>query len=152
MKCLYVKEQEDVMPWFNVVNTNNRYWGTKTIRHIVEGGFMTVWSELAFHVQQYSAHKLFHLVEIPDSIQRKELWSIVLICLGIISVSLIFVGLEIIYKFLKLGRKEKSVKIRRMKHRLKMCVMDSCERIVEELCLVEYYQNHQNLHKPRPAT
>ncbi len=109
------------MAWFNIVNTNNRYWLIKTIERIHEGGFMTAWTQWAFHVQQYSAHKFFQDEEIPDSIQRKELWSIVLFCLCMIGVSPILLGLEIL-GFLGMNREVRCFQVKRIKHRFNLCV------------------------------
>ncbi len=92
---------------------------------------MTAWNEWAFNFQQHSAHKYFEDEEIPDSIQLKELCSIVLICLNILSLSVVLFGLEIIHKFLKLSRQEKCFVAKCMKHQLKICMISLRFKVIE---------------------
>ncbi len=131
LKCLYVKEQKNIFPWFMIISTNNRYWMMKTIKRIHEGGFMPAWNKWAFHLEHYSNQIYFQDEEIPDSIQTKQLWSIVLLCLSIIGISHTIFGLEIINNFLKLSKNVKSFKVMKIKRRLKTCVIDLGLKVIE---------------------
>ncbi len=131
---MFVQEEVDVIPWFLLISTNNRYWMIQTVERIHEGGFMSKWNDLAFHAEINQNKKKFlepsHAKAI--AIKINELWSVVVLCMLIHFISLLILGLELMVRVCKMSFEERWFCVRRLKAHLKRsrsCFVASILRI-----------------------
>lgn len=89
IECFNVEEEQNLQPYFLVVNMVNRYWILETMQRIDQAGLVNKWDELAQFATsnqnretfiEPQAEKLPDLIDISRILAVMCLWSILVIC------------------------------------------------------------------------